>query len=126
MYKLEFKDRAEVRMGSPFKIAKVYLKGGQFLPDLSSYFFQDLGCVNKVGDSVLLVEWITEKNEPGFKVWYIREVDSSITRSRRISGCCKAIRFVNDAVAEVTYWNFQDGDKALQITLTCKSLDFNL
>jgi len=75
MYKLEFKDRVEVRMGSPFKSAKVYLTGSLFLPDLSSCFFQDVGCVNEIGDSVLLIEWNTEKNEPGFKVWYIRGLD---------------------------------------------------
>ena len=101
MYQLKFVNPGEIRMGSPFNIADIELSG-DFVPKLDGFEFQDKGCVNVSGDKVLLVQWVIEKNEPGFKIWLVSAVDKTIRITDRFSGCCEGVRFLNNGQVEVT------------------------
>ena len=101
MYSLDFKNKGEIRMGSPYNLADVRLSG-EFVPDFRGCEFQDKGSVNQTGDAVALVQWAIENNSPGVIVWMISEKDRLLKKSRRLSGCCEGIRFLNDGSLELT------------------------
>lgn len=87
---------SEIRMGSPFNLAKIYL-GGNYNPDLSGFDFQDIHCLNPSGTVAYLVQWEIKANEPGFRIIRICEIERSVQRSDRYIGCCESLRFVDEA-----------------------------
>lgn len=110
MYKLEFINSCEIRMGSPFNIADVKLTG-QFVPNFDGIEFQDKGRTSESKNEVLLVQWMIIDNDPGFIVWKISATDHSIKKSSRISGCCQNIEFQEQGNATVTIRNSVDDSR---------------
>ena len=100
MYKLNFLNPGEIRMGSPYNIADVDLSGG-FVPNLDGHEFQDKGRVSASGDTVLLVEWALLNNEPGFIVWLVSHQDGTVKKSPRQEGLCDGVEFLSTTSVKV-------------------------
>lgn len=95
-------------MGSPFNGAKVELYG-DFVPLLSSEVtFQDLYAISNDGQICFLIQWMSQKNNPGFCIWKIDARQRSVLKSSRIEGCCNGIKWKNDGV-DVDSWAYDKG-----------------
>src|SRR5262245_51805985 len=91
MYRVTFSEVQEIRMGSPFSLAKVTLEG-DFVPDgIERYEFQNLHAVTPDGSVCYLVEWQLDGNDPGFRVWQLDALRRLFAHSTRIAGCCESI-----------------------------------
>lgn len=95
MYNLAFKNICEIRMGSPFNVAEVVLSG-EYVPDLSSFTFQDIGLVDSKEGVVYLVQWEIEHNVPGFRIWRISSVEQKVYKTDKLNGCCKKMTLVDN------------------------------
>jgi hypothetical protein len=62
-----FKNIEEIRMGSPYNVCDLELKG-KWVPDLPEYEWQDLFAKSQNNRDLALVAWDIEKNNPGFKL----------------------------------------------------------
>lgn len=111
MYEISFLNPIEIRMGSPFNLATVVIKGS-FLPDLSNASFQDKGIVSKDKLSCYLIEWVTSSNEPAFRVWKLDESSRTVSKSQIIPGCCESISIENSGKISVLV--FQNGKSITQ------------
>lgn len=90
--RVRFADVSEVRMGSPYNVCRVVLSG-QWVPDLpdDGSGFQDRAAWSTDGDFLGLVQWAAGRNEPGFRVLIVDVQNRTLTRSRRIAGCCTSL-----------------------------------
>lgn len=105
-YELEFRNISEVRMGSPYNVADVCLKG-PFVPDLTDFSFQDIGVISSDGHTACLVQWETSNNEPGFRIWKIDSNSEIISRSNMIKGCCTSLLLLNDNKIKTSFYTDQ-------------------
>lgn len=101
MYQLKFANQVKIG-SSPYNYAEVVLSG-EYVPNLKLYRFQDKGCLNKTRTLVVLIQWAITNNEPGFIVWLISEVDLSVKKTDRFSGCCEKVFFNDDGNVEINY-----------------------
>lgn len=68
---INFIDKMEIRMGSPFNHCKVEVKG-LTLPELSVETFQDIYNWADDYEYLGLVKWnINDNNEPGFNIFVV-------------------------------------------------------
>jgi hypothetical protein len=95
MYELNFKDPTDIRMSSPYNVAKVDLKGN-FVPDFPKDSFQDKGVISHDRKTCYLIQWVVIKNSPGFRVWRINEDEESVLKSDYFEGCCRDINIFNE------------------------------
>lgn len=109
MYKIEFINLVEVRMGSPFNVAEVVLSG-KFIPDLSASSFQDVSVVSSDGEKCFLVEWLFERGDPGFCIWMLDENKKSVQKSKRFFGCCEGLDLKNSKLV-IKFWRFNPETK---------------
>ena len=101
MYSVKILNTCEIRMASPYNIADVELSG-EFVPDLRGVEFQDVYCINDIGDSVILVQWAIKNNQPGFMLWLISSELNSIKKSDRIEGICENVMFLGNSRVKIT------------------------
>ncbi len=85
-----FQNIREIRMGSPFNICDLTLKGN-WSPDLPDYDWQDIYAKSYNNRYLALVAWDIRNNTPGFRVVIIDVKDKCLKETRRIPGCCEAI-----------------------------------
>jgi hypothetical protein len=103
MYRYEFYNRREIRMGSPFNICDLRLQG-DYIPDLSGFEFQDIAISSTNRQIVYLIVWSVTDNKPGFKVLKLDEAEQSMVSSSEIKGFCCQLSLKNkdkDLVARV-------------------------
>jgi hypothetical protein len=94
-----FRNRTEIRMGSPFNIANLYLKG-DWIPDLPNEDWQDQKAWSPDGRFVALIAWaVSKSNNPGFRIYTINLEERSFAVSKRIRGCCQKLKW-NDRTRE--------------------------
>lgn len=109
MYKIEFSNEQEIRMGSLYNIADVKISG-DYVPDISGYDFQDKSLISGDGKICYLVQWETINNEPGFIVWKLDSANELLSKSQRVEGCCDSLTFDNNKVI-VTSWSYDSNAK---------------
>ncbi len=90
MYEFRFYDATEIRMGSPYNLAKIEIKGN-FLPDTEGFDFQDKATISEDGHRLVLIEWTVSKNNPGFRVWDVDGRTRSVKKSEVLEGCCEKL-----------------------------------
>lgn len=92
--RVRFVDPCEIRMGSPYNCCRVVLTG-RWVPELPhrGEGYQDLSARSRAGDHLGLVHWDIRNNDPGFRVVVIHISSRKVTRSRRILGCCKSLKW---------------------------------
>lgn len=115
MYTVSFSNVYDVRMGSPYNIANVSLKG-DFIPDLGTGKFQDKYAVSDDGKICILIKWNSIKNNPGFILWRISEVTRDVKYSDQIMGCCDEVKIVNDKVV-VTCMVYDSSKKVMNTVI---------
>ncbi len=94
MYQVTFTNIMEIRMGSPFNIADVDVKGG-FFPKSGFTDFQDKFAVSQDGRVCYFVLWeVAQDNTPGFRMLRVSDHDQTATTSDRFSGCCEELSFL--------------------------------
>ena len=81
---------SEIRMGSPYRLAEMELQGN-WIPELPKTGWQDLFAESVNGRYLGLVAWMTENNEPGFKLVVIDKREQVVRESQRIPGCCQSL-----------------------------------
>lgn len=107
MYRINFFNMHDVRMGSPYNTASVKIDGGYVPDDMPTSGFQDLNALSQDGQTLYLVHWTMEDNSPGFKVLRLSNLTRTVTSSERISGCCQAIRLdLEQKTIEVKVWEY--------------------
>lgn len=112
-FKVNFIDKIEIRMGSPYNHCKVKFKGFK-LPEMEEGGYQDLLSWSGDFKYLALVKWnINSRNEPGFNI-YVADTDEEkiVFCSKRIEGICKAIKFINN---DIKYTIIRNGDEIEQI-----------
>ncbi|RLC83959.1 MAG: hypothetical protein DRI37_09615 [Chloroflexi bacterium] len=93
---VEFYNCGEVRMGSPFNACKIRLRG-RWIPELpQDVTWQDRIAQSPDGQYTALVYWDTPKNEPGFRVVTVDELNKTVCQSERVLGLCKEIWWGNN------------------------------
>lgn len=90
MNKVEFFDRSEIRMGSPFNICQLRLQLA-WSPQLPDGGWQDLWAESPDGRFVALILWHVPENRPGFIVYTLDNLEHTVTRSAPQSGCCEKV-----------------------------------
>ena len=92
-----FSNCHEIRMGSPYQICSVRLKGG-WIPELEERAWQPLHSRSLDGQYLCLVEWDILENTPGFRVVLIDEQRKTVETSHRIPGCCEALTWGDQVI----------------------------
>jgi hypothetical protein len=90
MITVHFSRCHEVRMGSPYRICSLHLRG-EWTPDLGERGWQPLYCSSLDGTYLALVEWDIADNMPGFRVVLVDEKRKSVESSPRILGYDSAV-----------------------------------
>ncbi len=108
-FDVDFADKMEIRMGSPFNICKILFKDF-VVPNFEPSGFQDIYAWNQDFKYLALVKWnINANNEPGFNIYVIDVLTKNIALySDRIEGICKEINFLNDSIEYIVLKN-EDG-----------------
>lgn len=109
MYKVDFSNISEVRMGSTYNVANVILYGS-FTPELPEASFQDISIVSNDGTRCCLVEWMFENGDPGFCLWILDENTKKIEKSKRFSGCCEGLE-LTDSKLIINIWQYNEKTK---------------
>lgn len=93
--KVNFLDVSEIRMGSPYHICRLELKGLDlpFIEDLTE--FQDIYSWSDDYKYLALVRWNTENNEPGFHLLIFDIKKKRVKETKRFEGCCSKVYFQN-------------------------------
>jgi hypothetical protein len=95
----EFLDCHEVRMGSPFKMCRLALRG-EWIPKLNEFGWTPVAAESPDGQYLALVHWDDEGNRPGFRVVLIDIEQRSVSISPRIVGCCcQSLTWRTDSIA---------------------------
>lgn len=104
-YNIEFDILGEIRMGSPYNGANVKLSG-DYVPDFSSFTFQDKALISDDGRTCYLVQWDINNDDPGYIVWKIEANTRKISKSVRIKGCCESLNLKNEILQTISWnWN---------------------
>jgi hypothetical protein len=104
--KVEFTDKMEIRMGSPFNQCKLKTFGFS-LPELGDRGFQDLFSWSIDFNYVALVKWnINTNNEPGFNIYVAdTKMDEVIFSTDRINGICKSVELTGNQLKCIIFKN---------------------
>lgn len=111
--KVEFIDKMEIRMGSPFNHCKIKMQGFS-LPELGEGGFQDLLSWGNDNKYLVLVKWnVNTRNEPGFNIYVAdTNIEEVIFSTDRISGICKSVELIDN---ELKYVIFENGEETEQV-----------
>ena len=95
--RVRFVEPIEIRMGSPYNACRVLLTG-PWVPDLpdAGQGFQDVKAWSPSGEFLGLVQWDIPQNDPGFRVLVVGVRNQTLTRSRRVAGCCESLKWSAD------------------------------
>ncbi len=95
MLEVRFQDCTEIRMGSPFRVCQLALRG-PWIPTLGNHEWQDVTATSPDGRFVGLVYWDTVRNEPGFHIVTVDCSNQRVAISARLSGCCQGLAWTGD------------------------------
>ena len=98
MIDVEFVDKGEIRMGSPFNKYDIKLSG-EWVPDLKEYDWQNRYAKSPDGLYLVLTSWDTAGNQPGFYFVFIDTVNKSYVKTDTFSGCCTKLEWAGDHLA---------------------------
>jgi hypothetical protein len=111
MYKITFDQIDEIRMGSPYNIARIKVDGG-YSPDTAQESFQDKYALSSDGDTCFLVVWDSTRNEPAFTVWKVSDREKSVKKSKLISGACQEITYLSESnTLKAVVWSHPQGTR---------------
>jgi hypothetical protein len=115
MYSVKFDDRGEIRMGSPYHLAKPIITG-DFVPDLSGYSFQDVSAVSSDGKDLYLVFWDLQDNSPAFRVFWLSEEKRCARTSERVPAACRELVSSDTrGLINARVWDLFHGERVVQI-----------
>lgn len=117
MYKYEFLNRREIRMGSPFNICDLQLQG-DYTPDLRTFEFQDIAITSDDSHTIYLVTWVVGSNEPRFKVIKLDEVQKSLALSAEVKGVCCQLFLKNEGRDLVSKVFRSENDDEIEIKIS--------
>lgn len=108
MIEVTHKNLGEIRMGSPFNLYEVTLKG-EWIPDIDEDGWQEAHVRSPDGRHLVLTAWDTTNNEPGFVLYLIDSVKRSYVRTDTFCGCCTKLQWQDDGI----YWEawHETGDR---------------
>lgn len=90
-------NRQEIRMGSPFQICQLTVAGAA-LPELPLDGWAPIFATSFDGTAVVLTRWDILENRPGFRLILVKEGQTKIQESARISGCCESLVWEKDKI----------------------------
>ena len=118
MYSIGFKDLGEIRMGSPYHVAKPIITG-DFVPDLSGYSFQDVSTVSSDGKDLYLVFWDLHDNSPAFRVLWLSEEERRTRTSEWVPAACRELITTDTrGLIKARVWDLTHGERVVQIAFS--------
>lgn len=97
MIKVRFRNRGEIRMGSPYNHYDIKLSG-EWIPELKSYDWQNIFTRSPDDRYLVLTSCETTSNIPGFYFVLIDSIKKYYVRSGVFSGCCEKLKWINNEV----------------------------
>ena len=97
MITVKFRNRGEIRMGSPFNLYSIKLEG-EWVPDLPKDDWQNTHTRSPDGRYLVLTSWETTGNWPGFYLVLIDTAKKSYVRTDVFNGCCTKLEWVGDDI----------------------------
>lgn len=94
--KIKFKNKREIRMGSPYNFADIEISGIDL--NLPKFSWQDKYVISKNIKTIILVYFEFQKNEPTFKLYKIDIENGKAKSSKRILGLLNKIQIVNETI----------------------------
>lgn len=90
-----FSNCDEIRMGSPFNICEIELRGAKEIV-LNKSGWQDKYCWSKDYKNLCLIKWNGENNIPSFNAVLIDVDNWKMYKTNKIDGCCAEVSFKDD------------------------------
>ncbi|HTZ72383.1 MAG TPA: hypothetical protein VMB47_00550 [Candidatus Aquilonibacter sp.] len=97
MINVKVSNREEIRMGSPFQICQLTI-AGVALPELPLDGWTPIFATSFDGTAVALTRWDILENKPGFRLILVKQGQTKIQESARISGCCESLVWAKDKI----------------------------
>lgn len=88
---IEFQDKKEIRMGSPFHISRILINGKP-TRDLSGKEWQDIYAADAELHKIAFVKWSIGNNNPGFCIVLYDSIRKTTREFPRIDGICETIK----------------------------------
>ena len=95
MIDVEFVDKGEIRMGSPYSKYDIKLSG-VWIPDVREYDWQDTFAKSPDGKYLVLTAWDMTDNQPGYNFVFIDTVNKSHVKTDTFYGCCTKLEWAGD------------------------------
>ena len=107
-YKVQFSNRGEIRMGSPYYYADLKISNLEI--ELPKVTWQDKFAISKDSKTLVLVSYDLTDNEPGFRFNIINTLTKSIRQSERISGLLNNLK-INENIIHYNKFLFNKTEK---------------
>ena len=96
MIKVRFKNREEIRMGSPFNTCDIILEDNKNRINLPNKDWQDKFSTSPDGKLLALIFWDIKCNEPDFRILLVDIKKQNKSISKRFNGICKSISWAEN------------------------------